>query len=87
MAIEQTQDGFALAEKDLDLRGPGDFFGVRQSGLPTLRLASLSNLETLERARQEARTLFSTDPQLSRPEHSLLRDRLAEFWVVQGDLS
>lgn len=87
MAIEQTQDGFALAEKDLDLRGPGDFFGVRQSGLPTLRLASLSNLETLERARQEARTLFSEDPQLSRPEHSLLRERLAQFWVVQGDLS
>ncbi|MGD8820145.1 MAG: ATP-dependent DNA helicase RecG, partial [Anaerolineae bacterium] len=61
-AIEETQDGFALAEKDLELRGPGDFIGVRQSGLPELRLASLSNVKTLEKARAEAQSIFAQDP-------------------------
>ncbi|MGD9315961.1 MAG: ATP-dependent DNA helicase RecG, partial [Anaerolineae bacterium] len=70
-AIEATQDGFVLAEKDLELRGPGDFFGVRQSGLPALRLASLSNVQILEQARAEAQTLFQDDPKLSKPEHEL----------------
>ena len=86
-ALEDTQDGFVLAEKDLELRGPGDFFGVRQSGLPTLRLASLSNLQTLEQARDEARTIFGHDPVLGLPEHQLLRQRLDKFWQAQGDLS
>ena len=86
-AIEQIQDGFVLAEKDLELRGPGDFFGVRQSGLPTLRLASLSNLRTLEQAREEARAIFQQDPRLSLPEYRLLGQQLARFWQIQGDLS
>lgn len=86
-AIEQTQDGFVLAEKDLELRGPGDFIGVRQSGMPTLRLASLSNLEILEQAREEALTLFRDDPTLSRPEHKPLAEEVARFWQVRGDHS
>jgi ATP-dependent DNA helicase RecG len=84
-AIERTQDGFVLAEKDLELRGPGDFFGVRQSGMPTLRLASLSNLEILEQARAEALSLFQEDPTLSKPEHKHLADEVARFWQVRGD--
>jgi ATP-dependent DNA helicase RecG len=79
-AIEETQDGFLLAEKDLELRGPGDFFGVRQSGLPTLRLASLSNIRILEQARTEAQTIFREDPVLSKPEHRLLAEQVARFW-------
>ncbi len=86
-AIEDTQDGFVLAEKDLELRGPGDFFGVRQSGLPTLRLAALSNLQVLEQARAEAQLLFQEDPTLSKPEHRLLAAQVAQFWQGQGDLS
>ncbi len=86
-AIEETQDGFVLAEKDLELRGPGDFLGIRQSGLPELRLASLSNVQVLEQARSEARLLFEVDPTLSQPEHRLLAEKVTQFWQSKGELS
>jgi len=86
-AIEEIQDGFVLAEKDLELRGPGDFLGVRQSGLPQLRLASLSNVHTLEQAREEAQAIFRADPTLSAPEHAQLAEQVARTWQGQGDLS
>jgi ATP-dependent DNA helicase RecG len=86
-AIEETQDGFVLAEKDLELRGPGDFIGVRQSGLPALRMASLSNVRILEQARDEAQTIFQEDPTLSLPQHRLLAEQVTRFWEGQGDLS
>lgn len=86
-AIEDTQDGFVLAEKDLELRGPGDFFGVRQSGLPTLRLASLSNVRILEEARAEAQAIFRRDPELVEPEHQALVEHLSDFWQETSDPS
>ncbi|HIC93606.1 MAG TPA: DNA helicase RecG, partial [Anaerolineae bacterium] len=86
-AIESTQDGFVLAEKDLELRGPGEFFGTRQSGLPDLKLARLSDVRILELARAEAQALFREDPDLSKPEHRLLARKLEEFWRGEGDLS
>jgi ATP-dependent DNA helicase RecG len=86
-AIEETQDGFVLAEKDLELRGPGDFIGVRQSGLPALRMASLSNVRILEQARAEAQSIFQEDPTLSLPQHRLLAEQVTRFWQGQGDLS
>ena len=86
-AIESTQDGFALAEKDLELRGPGEFFGTRQSGLPDLKLAGLGDIRLLEQARTEAQALFREDPDLSKPEHRLLARRVTEFWRGEGDLS
>ncbi len=86
-AIEETEDGFVLAEKDLELRGPGDFFGVRQSGLPALRLANLSNVRILEQARAEAQHIFQKDPTLSTPEHQLLAKEVSRFWQGKSDLS
>lgn len=78
--LEETEDGFALAEADLKLRGPGDFFGTRQSGLPELRLAHLADTPLLEAARQQARWLWQEDPKLERLEHAALRARVAQFW-------
>ena len=66
----QTTDGFEIARKDLELRGPGDFFGTRQHGLPALRLANLyRDRELLQKAQEAARTLFDRDPDLARDEH------------------
>ena len=86
-AMETIQDGFRLAEKDLELRGPGDFFGTRQSGLPPLRLAKLSDTRTLELARRVARRIYNEDPDLSRPEHAALAERVRVFWERQTDFS
>jgi ATP-dependent DNA helicase RecG len=78
-ALEQTDDGFQLAEVDLELRGPGDFFGTRQSGLPDLRMARLSDRELLSMAREEASRLIDQDPQLALPEHAGLAGQVARF--------
>ncbi len=78
--LERTQDGFALAEEDLRMRGPGEFFGIRQSGLPDLRMARLSDVELLERARKEAVLLFERDPGLKQTEHEPLAQELARLW-------
>jgi len=86
-AIEQIHDGFKLAEKDLELRGPGEFFGTRQSGLPDLRLARLSDTRILEEARRQALRIFERDPELTDPEHALLAQQVREFWQHKGDLS
>ncbi|MBL7209334.1 MAG: ATP-dependent DNA helicase RecG [Dehalococcoidia bacterium] len=79
-SIEETQDGFELAEKDLELRGPGEFFGTRQSGLPDLRMARLSDVPLLELARNEAISLFRSDPGLKMFEHRLLAQEVARVW-------
>ena len=86
-ALEQSQDGFALAEKDLQLRGPGDFFGARQSGLPDLKMAPLGDLRTLERAREEAIHLLHLDPGLSWPEHAALARKTRQFWSDPGEMN
>ena len=78
--IENVQDGFVLAEEDLKMRGPGEFFGTRQSGLPDLRMAKLSDVKILELARNEAIGLFQVDPGLKAPEHQLLARELAKVW-------
>ncbi|UCG24459.1 MAG: ATP-dependent DNA helicase RecG, partial [Chloroflexota bacterium] len=86
-ALEQTNDGFLLAEKDLEIRGPGEFLGRQQSGLPELHLASLTDMALLEIARKEAMTLFEEDPQLERPEHEILGGQVQELWQQAGDIS
>jgi len=85
--IENTQDGFKLAEADLKLRGPGEFFGTRQSGLPDLRMARLSDVALLETARSEAVRLFGIDPKLKRAEHRLLAQELARVWPKAAEWS
>ena len=85
--IEKTQDGFKLAEEDLKLRGPGEFFGTRQSGLPDLKMAKLSDVALLELARAEAIRLFEQDPGLKKPENSLLVKELARVWPEAGEWS
>ena len=79
--LERVNDGFALAEEDLRLRGAGEFFGTRQSGLPDLRMARLSDAELLEAARTDATALFEQDPTLTRPEHDALRREVERTWA------
>jgi ATP-dependent DNA helicase RecG len=85
--IESSQDGFRLAEEDLKMRGPGEFFGTRQSGLPDLKVAKLSDVKYLEEARVIAEELFKIDPDLKLPEHQLMENKVNEFWKGKGDLS
>ena len=77
--LVRSDNGLELAEFDLRQRGPGDFFGVRQSGLPELRVATLGDVGLVELARGAAERLLGTDPDLSATEHALLAQRVAEF--------
>ena len=86
--METINDGFQLAEEDLRLRGPGDYFGTRQSGLPDLRMARLSDTDLLVLAREEATLLFEHDPQLTAPEHATLRKLLSvSSTSVSGEMA
>ncbi|RPI30479.1 MAG: DNA helicase RecG, partial [Chloroflexota bacterium] len=87
-AMVETNDGFVLAERDLEQRGPGDFLGTRQSGYSELRLASLTDIHLIEKARRLAQSLFEQDPELARPEHRILAAAVQRFWGDrQGDIS
>jgi len=83
-AMERIDDGFQLAEVDLQLRGPGDYFGTRQSGLPDLRMARLTDTDILALAREEARTILDRDPALAEPEHAALAQALSRFTAPVG---
>lgn len=83
--ICQTSDGFKVAEEDLKLRGPGDFFGQRQHGLPAFRLADLSNdMSLFEQARMGAEETFRKDPSLSHPENISLKKRVTALLAGDG---
>ena len=79
-AITSTDDGFKLAEEDLRLRGPGEFWGTRQSGLPALTVAGMGDVRAIEEARDAATRLVEEDPDLARPEHRLLSQQVERFW-------
>lgn len=88
MAMQSTNDGFELAEMDLDQRGPGDFLGTRQSGFAELKTAQLTDIKLIEKARREAHRLFEVDPELTQPQHTLLAEELARFWTMEkGEIS
>lgn len=84
-AMEETTDGFVLAEKDLQLRGPGEFFGTRQSGMPDLKVAQLTDTGLLSRAQAEARLILASDPDLTHAEHAALRTLVEAFWARAVD--
>ena len=87
-AMTETNDGFKLAELDLKQRGPGEFLGTRQSGLATtLKMASLTDVALIEKARGFAQKMFEKDSELKLPEHALLAEALNRFWGKAGDRS
>ncbi len=86
-AMVHCSDGFAIAEQDLRIRGPGEMLGTRQSGIPEFRVLNLVRDATvLERARQEAFTLIERDPQLSHPDHQRLKVAVLRKWQAKLDL-
>ena len=85
--LTKTTDGFQIAEEDLKLRGPGDFFGQRQHGLPQLRIADLAgDMRVLKEAQQAAQALLERDPGLKRPEHAPLLRRIHRLFEEHGDM-
>jgi ATP-dependent DNA helicase RecG len=87
-AMTETNDGFKIAEVDLELRGPGEFFGTRQSGLPEFRAADLiRDAAILGEARPEAAAIIAADPELRAPEHRELRNQLLARWRGKLDLA
>jgi ATP-dependent DNA helicase RecG len=79
--MEHSSDGFVIAQKDLEIRGPGEFLGTRQSGLPELAVANLArDGDLLSLAQQEARRILARDPKLAAPEHQALVKALEERW-------
>jgi len=88
-AMAESNDGFVLAERDLQQRGPGEFLGTRQSGYASsLRMASITDVELIEKARLQAQNVFEKDPDLTQPEHALLAETLGRFWGEgKGDVS
>lgn len=86
--MEKTADGFALAEEDLAIRGPGDFLGTRQSGLPDFRIASIiRDARVLNDAKEDAFALAARDPLLNKPEHAILKEVLIAKWQDKLDLA
>jgi ATP-dependent DNA helicase RecG len=88
-AMLETNDGFKLAEIDLEQRGPGDFLGTRQSGYADLQAANLSDVRIIEKARRFAQQIFSADPELEAQEHELIRQSVERTWSLAsfGDIS
>ena len=86
--VERVQDGFELSEEDLRLRGPGDYMGTRQSGLPELMVARITDHDILALAREEATKILDSDPGLVEPGHTLLAKRVAEIAAgLSGEMS
>ena len=84
----KTNDGFKIAEEDLAIRGPGEFMGIRQSGLPDFRIANIvRDAKLLNDARREAFSFIADDPRLERPEHSILKEVLIRRWEGRLELA
>lgn len=81
----KSNDGFRIAEEDLNIRGPGEFFGTRQSGMPDLKIANIvRDAKLLHNARHEAFTIVENDPELK--EYPLLKNSVETFWEGKIEL-
>ncbi len=89
--MAKTTDGFEIARKDLELRGPGDFLGTRQHGMPMLKIADLlTDVAVLKEVQEAAKKLLRQDPQLKQEEHRLLREKIRELFrdkIAPGTIS
>ena len=84
--MTKTNDGFEISREDLALRGPGDFFGQRQHGLPALKIADLScDMALLDEAQQAAKGWMAQDPELEKPESGALRERIETLFAVKAE--
>ena len=84
--MTKTNDGFKISEEDLRLRGPGDFFGSRQHGLPEMHVADLgADMDVMQRAQSEAQLLLAADTELALPEHAALRQSVERMLRVNAD--
>jgi len=82
----ETNDGFKISEEDLKLRGPGDFFGSRQHGLPEMRIANLAaDMDVLTKAQAAALEVLSRDPNLMSPENEMLKNRINELFELKAN--
>ena len=85
--LNKSNDGFFIASEDLKLRGPGDFFGQRQHGLPAMKIADLScDMRLLDEAQTAARQLMERDPELTAPAHRPLRRRIRQLFDTNADM-
>jgi ATP-dependent DNA helicase RecG len=86
--MQEIRDGFLIAERDLEMRGPGEFLGTRQSGVPDLKVAKLiRDASLVDLARREAFAVLKADPGLSAPEHASLRAALTRAWGTRFALA
>jgi ATP-dependent DNA helicase RecG len=87
--MQKTNDGFVISEKDLSLRGPGEFFGTRQHGLPDLKIANLyTDMDILKASQEVAIKMLEKDRNLSSPEYRMLKEKISERFQTQAnDLS
>ena len=86
-AMEESDDGFFLAERDMELRGAGELLGRRQSGVSDLQLLEMTSPELIETARREAQTLYEEDPDLRLADHQLLAEYISQVFADSGDIS
>ncbi len=85
--MEKTNDGFVIAEKDLQIRGPGEFFGTRQHGLPELKIANLfSDINTLKIAQSIAFRLLESDPSLSSNNNKMIKERILKLFNKESQM-
>ena len=85
--MQQTNDGFLISEKDLELRGPGDFFGTMQHGVPEFKVANLfTDMEILKDAQKAAKKLLIEDPMIQKEENQGIKNKIDQLFQKKLEL-